>query len=194
MIKNWNLFKESVDEVSKIHEICKKYGIKNYTINDDFSIDLDMVDLEARNLLNIPLKFNRVRHFFDCSFNYLTSLEGCPEYIGLDFKCQENELTSLEGLSKSIGGSIICGNNKIWNFKGIPDSFRGGLICNGNPIWNIYKLFQSPKDIEFLNDCDALREPEKPDGKPIIILERLNFFLETIGKPTIQKVWGYINV
>jgi hypothetical protein len=51
MIKNWKLFKKSVDNNSEIHKICKKYGIKNYTINDDLSIDVDgHVDLSSTNL------------------------------------------------------------------------------------------------------------------------------------------------
>jgi hypothetical protein len=60
-------------------------------------------------------------------------------------------------LPKSIYGDIICEYNKIWSFGGIPDSFRGELYCFGNPIWNIWNLFESPKDIEFFNDCHIVR-------------------------------------
>jgi hypothetical protein len=205
MIKNWKLFKESVDTESKIREICKEYDIENYTINDDLSIDVDDdVDLSSKNLTEIPLKFNkldkiplkfnRVRDSFICSENKLTSLIGCPEYVGYNFSCYTNKLKSLEGLPKYIGGYIEFDFNEIWSFKGIPDNFRGNLYCFGNPIDEIWKLFKSSKDIEFFNDCHIIREPETPDGKPIVVLERLNFFLETIGKPTVEKVNGYINI
>jgi hypothetical protein len=195
MIKNWKLFKESVDNISEIHNICKKYKIKNYTINDDLSIDVNgCVIISLNKLVDIPIKFNQVNGNFSCSYNKLTSLEGCPIYVNRHFYCIDNELTSLEGLSKYIGYKIYCRDNKIWSFKGIPDNFRGDLICSGNPIYSIWKLFESSKDIEFLNECDALREPETPGSLPIVVLERLNFFLETIGKDPVEKVDGYINI
>jgi hypothetical protein len=215
MIKNFNLFKESVDEKSKIRKICKEYKIKNYTINNDLSIDVDdSVGFFSEGLVKMPLKFNRVSGNFNCSSNYLTSLLGCPQWVGSDFACSGNKIDSLEFFPKFIGGGIYvynnkltslkgipkninyidCDNNKIWSFIGIPDNFRGGLLCEFNPIENIWKLFESIKDIEFLNDCHALREPETPDGLPIVVIERLNFFLETIGKPTVEKVDGYINI
>jgi hypothetical protein len=194
MVKNWNLFKESIDGKSKIIELCKKYGIENYTINDDFSIDVDIADLERHNLYNIPLNFNRVSRNFYCNHNNLTSLYNSPKYVGDNYHCFNNNLTSLEYLPKHIGGFMNCRNNIIWSFKGIPDNFRGYLFCERNPIWNIWKLFESSKDIEFLNDCHIIREPETPGGLPIVVLERLNFFLETIGKPTVEGVEGYINI
>jgi hypothetical protein len=195
MIKNWNLFKESVDEESKIVELCDKYKIENYTINDDSSIDVDdNIFLPFKNLKEIPLKFGRVSGYFYCSSNDLSSLYNSPKWVGYNFFCHSNKLTSLEYLPNWIGGYIDCQYNKIWSFRGIPDSFRGELICNNNPIYNIWKLFESSGDIEFFNDCDIIREPETPDGKPIVVIERLNFFLETIGKPTVKGVDGYINI
>jgi hypothetical protein len=195
MIKNWKLFKESVDEESKIHQICKIYNIENYTINDDLSIDVDGdVNLYNKNLIEIPLKFNRVDGWFSCGLNRLISLDNIPEYVSGNFYCSTNNLTSLENLPKYIGGYINFVDNKIWSFKGIPDSFRGEIYCKRNPISEIWNLFKSIKDIEFFNDCHIVREPETLDGKPIVILERLNFFLETIGKPTVEGVDGYINI
>jgi hypothetical protein len=202
MIKNWKLFKESIDSESEIHQICKEYNIENYTINDDLSIDVDgNVCLSGLYLNEIPIKFNRVSGNFSCNHNKLKSLKFCPEYVGDGFSCKDNNLTSLEYLSKYIGGFINCRDNKIWSFSGIPDNFRGYFYCKRNnqtqvvnPIEHIWNLFESVKDIEFLNDCDIVREPETPDDLPIVIIERLNFFLETIGKPTVEKVDGYINI
>jgi hypothetical protein len=197
MIKNWNLFKESnLDEESKIVELCKKYRIENYTINSDGSIDVGGdVDLSYFKISNIPLKFGIIIGNFDCSSNNLTSLKGCPEFVGKGFYCQGNKITSLEYLPKRIGGFIDCNHNKIWSFGGIPDNYsHDEFYCYGNPIQNIWKLFESSKDIEFFNDCHIIREPENPSSLPIVVLERLNFFLETIGKPTVEKVDSYINI
>ncbi len=49
----------------KIHDICKKYNIKDYTINPDGSIDvLGNVSLSNNELTELPLKFNIVEGFF----------------------------------------------------------------------------------------------------------------------------------
>jgi len=195
MIKNWKLFKESVDSESEIVKLIDKYYIENYTINDDLSIDVDgNVYLSSKELTKIPLKFGRVSGYFYCGINNLSSLYNSPQWVDGNFYCNNNKLTSLEFLPRYIGGFINCNHNKIWSFKGIPDDFRGELSCIRNPIWNIWKLFESSKDIEFFNDCHIIREPETPLSLPIVFIERLNFFLETIGKDPVEKVEGYINI
>jgi hypothetical protein len=55
----------------------------------------------------------------------------------------------------------------------------------GNLIYNIWELFKDYDRIDFFNDCDPIREPD------IIILDRLNFFLEKIGKQPVSEVKGY---
>ena len=48
-------------DVKKIKDICKLYGIVNYTINDDLSVDVDWnVNLSSHSLKRIPLNFNKV--------------------------------------------------------------------------------------------------------------------------------------
>ncbi len=82
----------------EIHTICKKYEIKNYTINLDGSIDVvDSVYLNGRNLTEIPLQFNYVWGSFHCHNNKLTSLKGSPKrLLGQYFQCHHNQLTDLE--------------------------------------------------------------------------------------------------
>ena len=75
--------------------ICKQYGITNYTINSDGSIDVNgYVNLSYRHLTELPLMFNRVTGLFNCSYNQLTSLEFSPDYVGGDFDCEYNNLTN----------------------------------------------------------------------------------------------------
>lgn len=52
---------EELDTHSNIHSICEKYGIEDYIINDDGSIDVDDgVSLSDMSLTTIPLKFRNV--------------------------------------------------------------------------------------------------------------------------------------
>ncbi len=82
----------------EIDNICVEYGIENYTINTDGSIDIHgNVDISRRGLIKIPLKFNKVFGYFDCSENDLISLVGCPKYVGDWFDYSFNNLTSLIG-------------------------------------------------------------------------------------------------
>ena len=75
------------------YDICKKYYIRNYTINPDGSIDVSGdVELGALNLDKIPLKFNIVSGYFNISNNNLSSLEGCPKYVGNSFHCSYNKI------------------------------------------------------------------------------------------------------
>jgi hypothetical protein len=170
-----------------IHAICRKYGIRNYTINSDGSIDIDGdVDLTYKISEKLPLKFGDVSGDFYCRHNNLTSLEGCPESVGGDFACSDNKLTSLEGCPKSVGGHFYCGFNKIETFEGLDFiNIGGGFYCVDNPIWLIWKLFEDHTKFEFFNDCDIIRENR------VIILDRLNFFLDYIAKETVTGVKGY---
>ena len=102
--------------MNSIHDICKQYNIKNYTINDDGSIDVDgNVDLWNRGFVELPLRFNKVTGYFHCGMNKLTSLKGCPRWVGSWFICGYNDLTSLEFSPYYVGGYFDCINNKLTN-------------------------------------------------------------------------------
>jgi hypothetical protein len=65
-MKHIKLFESFED----IDSICKKYNIKNYTINPDGSVDVDGdVNLYGDGLVKLPLKFGRVSGDFDCCDN-----------------------------------------------------------------------------------------------------------------------------
>ena len=49
-----------------------------------------------------------------CSYNNLTSLEGCPEVVEGYFNCSYNKLTSLEGCPEVVKGDFYCNNNNLY--------------------------------------------------------------------------------
>jgi hypothetical protein len=131
-----------------IEFICKKYGIKNWTLNKDGSIDIDGdVYLHNKGLNKLPLKFRNVDGDFDCSFNDLISLEGCPKYVGRNFNCSFNNLTSLEGCPELVNNSFYCFNcskDNLTSLKGCPKSVGGNFNCSYN---NLTSLEGSPKSV-----------------------------------------------
>jgi hypothetical protein len=92
-----------------INDICKKWGIENYTINDDGSIDVQgNVDLSDMGLTKLPIKFRNVTGYFYCSYNQLVTLEGSPQRVGGDFYCYNNQLGGeYKGLYRSEQYSLL---------------------------------------------------------------------------------------
>jgi hypothetical protein len=123
--------------MNDIEEFCEKYNIKNYTINDDGTIDVKG-DVNLSNKLGkmkkLPVKFGKVYGYFYCSYNQnLTTLEGCPYYVGGEFSCNLNKLTSLEGCPKYVGHGFDCRNNKLTTLKGIEKcEIIGSFDCRIN--------------------------------------------------------------
>jgi hypothetical protein len=182
------------EQFEDIDAICRKYGIKNYTINSDGSISVDGgVELWNEILIKLPIKFKEVSGDFRFYYSYSMSLEGCPERVGGNFNCSYNKLTSLEGCPKWIGGDFWCNNNNIYTFEGIPDytHIGGQFYCANNLIFRIWELFLDYTKFEFFNDCSPIRWM---DEKPTVILDRLNYFLEETGHKTVENVEGYINI
>jgi hypothetical protein len=201
-----NFIKESKEDIDSI---CEKYGIGNYIINEDGSID---VDENVYSNKKIPIKFRNVSgdfHLSDknikssigcCPISVggdfvidggdLDSLIGCPRSVRGDFVCWNNKLTSLVGISEEIRGNIYCQNNSLRDVQGIKDGWGGRLTIFGNPVFEILKLFpinSFDEAAELLNEHDVIR-----DGK-LIILQRLEqvFYDMGLEVPEIENIEGY---
>ena len=120
--------------IQKIHNICKKYDIENYSINSDGSIDVDGdVDLSYKNLDKIPIKFDVVTGMFYCNNNNLTSLENCPNEIKSWFNCSSNKLTSLSGIPNSKNVMYYCAENPLKSLDGFEGSYNI-IYCDNKEI------------------------------------------------------------
>ena len=180
-MKHLKLFEKFED----IDVICKKYGIRNYTINNGV-VDVDGdVNLSHEELMELPLKFGRVRGNFSCGYNQLTTLEGCPNSVGGNFYCTDNNLTTLLGGPKEVGGVFGCYKNKLTTLEGGPKELGTGLLfCHGNLIENIYRLFSSYKEYQDSLDYNYLRGTD-------IVKSRFKEALEEIGETLPDKIIGY---
>ncbi len=107
---NQILFKEMMNKEHLTHHYCENLKSEDhqYIINVKNSVDISRKKLEI-----IPIQFYDVDGYFSCIHNQLTSLRGCPQYVGDSFFCQYNQLTSLKYSPQSIGGMFYCNNNKI---------------------------------------------------------------------------------
>ena len=122
---------------SEIIKKLEEFGIKNYAINEDGTIDVNgCVNLYNRGLTKIPFKFGEVTGNFDCSLNQLTSLEGCPKEVGGEFDCysNKNKLKDLIGGPQEVGGNYICYNNQLETLEGCAGDIVGHLYCLNNKL------------------------------------------------------------
>ena len=143
---------------NEIEKWLKEYDIENYTINKDFTIDVNgNVNLFKKNLTEFPdyIQFGVVRgnfvctdnnltslrgvprvvsRGFYCDINKLTSLEGAPEKVGEKFDCNYTQLSSLEGVPKEVGVSFYCTRNKLTSLKGAPEEVGGDFYCSNNKV------------------------------------------------------------
>ncbi len=183
--------------ISQIEEICGKYKIENYTINEDGSIDVDGgVDLSHKILTELPLNFNKVTGDFYCIHNSLTTLKGSPKYVGGGFYCNNNSLTSLEfgpkevgsdfalrvnpkltslkGCPEKVGGYFDCDKCGIIDLEGISDDIGGYLYCDETPIGLI---IGNVVDMDFIRAFNIYKVIK--GGK--VILKRLKYVMETFN-------------
>jgi hypothetical protein len=118
----------------EIHDICYRYKIENYHINEDGTIDVDEdVLLSHRSLSELPLRFGRVAGF-NIAYNKLTSLEGCPTKVDGHFSCARNELTDLKYGPIEVGGDFYFNDNRITSLIGSPKRVGGFFHGRGNQL------------------------------------------------------------
>lgn len=163
---------EDFNKVGEIHTLCIKYNIFNYTINDDYSIDVnDDVDLSNSKLDYLPLTFGYVSGHFDCRTNRLTSLKGCPKEVGKSFYCSNNKLVNLEYCPEKIGRSLFCEDNMLTSLDGSPVEIPEHFNCANNELSS---LKGSPKIIGDSFFCYDNKLPDriiKSEISPKIIVK-----------------------
>lgn len=117
----------------KIENLLLDYGVQNYVINNDFTVDIDgdlvlwpdgkpftMDWLEYFN-------FGMVNGDVHGEFNALITLEGLPNWVSGDYYINNNHLTSLKYLPKYIGGDLYIHHNKLEELD-LGDTYIGGEI------------------------------------------------------------------
>lgn len=152
----------------EIIDFCRNYGIQNYTILDDLSLDVTgSVYLSGFELEKLPVKFNRVIGSFYCYNSHLLTLEGCPNLVTGDFDCVGTGITSLKGGPKEVGGNYKADNCDLTNLEGSPDEIGVDFNVSDNILTS---LKGSPKLIKRHFDCGHNKltslefGPEKVNG------------------------------
>lgn len=148
LLENMQPFPNTKEEVEAL---LIKYGIKNHTINEDLTVDVDgNVDLGGIKITGIPVKFGKVSGDFTCYNNHLKSLDGSPKHVGGDFDCSYNMLPFLDGSPKEVGGDFNCYKNQLKSLRGAPREVGRNFNCNHNRLTS---LQGSPREVVGHFDC-----------------------------------------
>ncbi len=142
-LKDYKLFENSNlnSTLNDVTEACEALGIKNYSIENDGTVNVDGDVSLFFYGSKFPVKFGKVTGNFFCVNNGLTTLEGGPIEVGGGFKCSENKLTSLEGAPKKVR-YFICEDNQLTTLKGCPETLSHFFSCRRN---NLTSLEGGPK-------------------------------------------------
>ena len=172
-------------EDKEIHEICEKYNITNYKINNGLVDVYDDVKLFGENLTELPLNFGEIRGNFQCGVNKLITLKGCPVRVDGFFSCADNQLTKLDYLPEYINGNFICNSNLLKTLDGLEKCWLvGKIICWDNPIHEIFSLFED-KDWN-IGEIDRLNMLVKDFS-----IEELNEWLMEEGQQPVNELKNY---
>lgn len=155
-LKSYNKTFESIghDQFFNTKEQIKKWldslYIKNYTINDDLSVDVNGdVDIVNKNLYDIPIQFGYIDGNFFCQNNELKSLKGCPKYIEDDFQFYHNNLYDLKYFPENYLDKVLKKEHYLY----LHDFFK-------NPIYDLIILVENykiPIFIKYLNDYNVIQ-------------------------------------
>ncbi len=152
MLKKYNQFIRESNSSIDIEDTCKFYGIKNYKINSDGSVDVYQdVDLVTYQITEFKIKFGIVEGNFNCTLNKLTSLEGAPSEVTGYFYCGGNDFTSLEGCPSKVGGNFACNSSHLTSLEWCPSEVGGGFDCSNNELTS---LEGCPSEVGGGFDCD----------------------------------------
>ncbi len=193
----------------KIKLICSKYNIKNYTINDDGTVDVEGNVIFNRNrITKLPLKFGHVSGNFLCAECDLRTLEGAPTYVGGNFSLYYNAgLRSLKYSPLYVGGEFDCtccglkdlvgienttiiGDfnftmNDIYTFDNLPKSYDR-LYMSQTPVISLgFGTFVNNDN--FMDLWDAYDPIAKEDSSYIVYLDKLNLLREELTFTSIKR-------
>lgn len=114
-------------------EVQSRLAAANAQWTDQGWVVPGSLDISYIGLTRLPLLASVDGDFY-CYYNYLTTLEGSPRYVGGNMDCATNQLTTLEGSPDKIWGTFKCNNNKLTTLQGAPRQVGGDFNCKGNQL------------------------------------------------------------
>jgi hypothetical protein len=137
-LKTYQIFEANVTNPIEIIKNLNRDKNAKYTLNKDNSIDVEgNVNISYLSLTEMPVKFGKINGDFDCSNNFLKSLENAPTIVTGYFDCSSNELTSLKGCPTTVSGEFNCSSNELTSLEHCPTTITGYFYCSYNLLTSL---------------------------------------------------------
>lgn len=88
-----------------------------YDVEGNINLSGNTYSGSLESVLYIVPPIYTIKGYFDCSYNGLCTLKGCPIYITDYFNSFMNNLTDLKGAPMYVGGAFECRNNPNLRFS-----------------------------------------------------------------------------
>lgn len=120
---------ENISNNDDILRRVKRYVSRNASVEIvNGLIDVDGDFELTKSLPKLPYKFGKVTGDFMVNENTLETLEGCPYFVGGEFfNCGFNYLTSLIGGPIKVMGDYIARGNEFISLDGLPKEMHGDI-------------------------------------------------------------------
>lgn len=189
-------------KIKEIEFYCNLNQITNYTINDDYSVDVNgTVILSTLKEGKIPFKFAHIKGSFIADSLNLETLDNAPNSVDGDFSIKYNKLKNLIGSPKSCN-SFVANNNLLENVEGITQKINKFCDLGNNQLTSIKGMPKIYRTLDLhenlLNDLDEVLDVgnnvdvgENPllnlaqHGWPHNIGNKMTFFVEKNNAPPI---------
>ena len=204
-IKHYKIFESTSPNFpttrEEVVEVCEKYEIENYIINDDLSIDVDSdISITFQSLEYLPIKFNYVSGSFDCDHNKLKSLEGSPQTVDGNFFCQHNELKTLKGSPQTVVRLFDCSFNKLTDLEYFPE-VNGSVIIYGNIVNLLVYTFVENANTFLIENANAFLIEDFVDYEIVrngdtVMLDRLQTFIRdnNLRMPELEPIKNHYKI
>lgn len=127
-----------LSDKDKIVLWLNKFNIANYTINDDFTVDVDGdVTLDERDVHQLRVQFGHVSGSLNAQLCKLKTLMGAPKTVGKNLILSANSLESLEYCTQHVGEKFYCNSNKIKSLVHGPQYVGSVYGCFRNQLENL---------------------------------------------------------
>lgn len=170
-------------KVLRIKLICFIQDIKKYSINKDYSIDVDDSVMLLGKFYNgkLPLNFRNINGSFTCTNNGLISLKGCPKIIEGFFNIGWNDVSELDYFPTKIDGSFTCSHNPLISFKGMEKcNISGSINCRNTHIESFNGI---PNNHNGILDISIYDLPQR-------IISNRNYIPYIIKEQYIYGIWN----
>lgn len=123
--KGWSIKGGNINLFYKKMTVLPKFALIKTSLNIYGNL---ITSLEDR------LPKNQIKGDFNCSYNALKSLKGCPNKVFDSFDCKGNELKTLKGGPKEVFGFYNCSENELVSLEGAPKKINSIFVCEDNNL------------------------------------------------------------